>query len=386
MITVITGLPGNGKTLYALTLVKALSEKEGRPVFYARIKGLKLPWTLIDPFEWFKCPPNAIIVIDEAQKSADPSDPKSPTLFGVRQRGAPVPIWAAKLEDHRHGGVDLFILTQDAMLLDSHDRKLCERHFHMRRTFGMQRATIHEFTGGARANASTTQKGSIRHEWAFNKEAYAWYESAEVHTHKARIPVRVWLFLALPLLLGALVWFFWTRIDPSRKQAALDEQAAGASQGGARSAASAGRPVTAADYAADFRPRVAGLAYTAPAYDEVTKPVEAPYPAACVEMAKRCECFSQQGTKLEVPAYLCQGIVKGGFFVSWKTAEARQGVYPLVQRQNAPAVSFPVVAGAASLGGSATSHFTAQTSSAAPVVTGVVEQAPRGQLPVAPAQ
>jgi hypothetical protein len=59
MICLITGLPGNGKTLYALQWVKDKAEKEGRPVFYARIKGLKLPWTLIDPFKWFECPANA---------------------------------------------------------------------------------------------------------------------------------------------------------------------------------------------------------------------------------------------------------------------------------------------------------------------------------------
>ena len=154
MIVLITGLPGNGKTLYALDWVKRKADKEQRPVFYARIKGLTLPWTLIDPFEWDKCPANAIVVIDEVQQANDPTDPKSPSLFGVRQRGAVVPPWAAALETHRHKGIDLVLITQDPMLMDVHDRKLVGMHFHVKRVFGLQRATVHEFGGCRCAGAS----------------------------------------------------------------------------------------------------------------------------------------------------------------------------------------------------------------------------------------
>jgi len=49
MITLITGLPGNGKTLYTISFVKALAEKENRPVFYSGITDLALDWTEIEP-------------------------------------------------------------------------------------------------------------------------------------------------------------------------------------------------------------------------------------------------------------------------------------------------------------------------------------------------
>ena len=83
------------------------------------------------------------------------------------------------------------------------------------------------------------------------------------------------------------------------------------------------------EYLREQQPRVAGLAYTAPVYDEVTKPVEAPYPAACVKMGDRCGCYSQQATKLDVPKALCESIVSGGFYVAWQTKAApamRDGV------------------------------------------------------------
>ena len=49
MITLITGLPGNGKTLYALQYVADLAKRENRPVWYHNITGLsaELGWHAI---------------------------------------------------------------------------------------------------------------------------------------------------------------------------------------------------------------------------------------------------------------------------------------------------------------------------------------------------
>lgn len=367
MIELITGLPGNGKTLYALQRVKERAEKEGRPVFYARIPGLQLPWTLIDPYEWDKCPAGAIIVIDECQQAADPGDPKSPSLFGVRQRGAVVPPWAAALETHRHRGVDLVLITQDPMLLDAHDRKLVQTHFHVVRVFGLQRATIHEFNG-VRPNVAQSRNGSIRHEWRYPREVYDWYKSAELHTAKARVPARIWLLLALPFIIAALGWWSWSRfLDPHRERAGSDAPgsaagAASAPAGGSRPpGGSNARPVlTRAEYVDQFEPRVTGLAYTAPVYDEVTKPVEAPYPAACIADAKRCQCYTQQATRIDVPAAICRQVAEGGFFVAWaKPGAAGQASRPygVIEAPGAPV--------ALSLGGDPRGHVLAATSAGA---------------------
>lgn len=319
MIVLITGLPGNGKTLYALDWVKRKAEKEARPVFYARIKGLTLPWTVIDPFAWMSCPPNAIVVIDEVQQSNDPVDPKSPSLFGVRQRGAAVPAWAAALETHRHMGIDLVLITQDPMLLDVHDRKLVGLHFHVKRNFGLQRATVHEF-GGCRPNVAQSTSGSVRHEWSYPKEVYGWYKSAEVHTMKARVPMRVWVLLGIPFVIAGLSWFAWSRyLTPDRELPTL-KAAAGSSESGTASSGlgqGAGSRKSVAQYVEQFQPRVAGLAYTAPVYDDITRPVTAPYPAACVSMGDKCKCYTTQGTSLETGKDLCLQIVSGGFYVAW---------------------------------------------------------------------
>jgi len=53
-----------------------------------------------------------------------------------------------------------------------------------------------------------------------------------------------------------------------------------------------------AEWLVQQEPRVHGLALSAPAYDEVTKPVVAPYPATCICSSTQCRCYSQQGTRL----------------------------------------------------------------------------------------
>lgn len=312
MIGLITGLPGNGKTLYALNFIKAKAEKENRPVYYSGIADLALPWTEFDGEKWMDCPPNSIIVIDECQR-----------IYRPRSYGSNVPPHVAELETHRHKGVDIFLITQHPMLVDSNVRRLVGLHFHVVRKFGMQASTVHEWNS-VKENCDKNRDESTRHDFKFPKEAYKWYKSAEVHTHKARIPMRVWILLAAPFILAALVWFVYDRfqqkinpepVHPPSGQASVPvHQLSPSSAGGSGSRP---RVLTSAEYVEQHQPRVSGLPHTAPVYDERTRPVHVPYPAACIQSATKCQCYTQQGTRLDVGAELCKGIAEGGFFLAW---------------------------------------------------------------------
>lgn len=342
MITLITGLPGNGKTLYAIYWVKQRAEKEGRQVYYSGIKDCAVPgWIELPQAEdWPQLPTGCIVLIDEVQRVMRP-----------RMHGSTVPEHVSKLETHRHMGVDLVLITQDPMLLDANARRLVGQHFHVVRKFGTHSATIHEWNA-VKEQAPKNRDDSIRHEWRYPKEVFSLYKSAELHTHKRRIPMKVWVLMAIIVGLPVLGYFIYYRIDPRNK---AQQQAAPASEM-SRPVVGSGGPggvLTVAQYTARFEPRVQGLAYTAPAYDEVTKPLQAPYPAACIASASRCQCYTQQGTRLATTADLCKSIAEGGFFVAWNqpVVQAVQ-VNPQPGQQIALAAVPAALPGAISLGGS----------------------------------
>lgn len=306
MITLITGLPGAGKTLYALNFVKNLSEKDNRPVYYSGINDIKLPWFELEKGEdWHSVPTGSIVLIDECQR-----------VFRPRGNGSAVPVHVSKLETHRHDGIDLVVITQHPMLADSNLRRLVGQHFHVVRAFGTKKATVHEFQE-VKTDCDKNRSGSVRHDFFYPKDSFNWYKSAELHTHKARIPARVFFILGLPLLLAALVYLaysFWripgtgNTLETKSPTTAISPSAA----------IQAPKFKSAAQFLDERVPRVAGLAYTAPIYDEVTRPVDAPFPAACISSLEKCTCFSQQATILDIPEPVCKQIVARGYFKDWE--------------------------------------------------------------------
>lgn len=331
-IVLVTGLPGHGKTLYTIAKWKEVGEKEGRPIYHNGIPDLALPWQKWDVEKWEELPPGAIFICDEAQQN-----------FPTRGRGEPPPH-VAELAKHRHRGVDFVLITQNPMLIDSFVRRLVDRHFHVIRKFGTHSATIHEFPNGAKESVATSREGSIRHEWRYPKEVFKLYKSAELHTVQRRIPARVYLLMAMPLIFGALVFVAWQRLAPDDRGAALAADAAGSAPASAgalppQSARGAQSTEPPPDWYAAQVPRVQGLPHTAPAYDGLTAPQRVPYPAACVESGERCKCYTDQATPLQVPADLCRQLVAGGLFLAWVPAQAGAASAPALPGGGLPAVS-----------------------------------------------
>lgn len=343
MITLITGVPGSGKTLRALAEVKAQSEKDSRPVYYAGINELALSWLEIDPTKWFEAESGAIIVIDECQ-----------TVFRPRGNAAAVPEAVARLETHRHAGHDLFLITQHPMLIDPNIRRLVGRHLHVSRRFGLSRATILEFPS-CKDQPLSKMADARRHEWAFPKEAYSWYKSAEVHTHKISLPPKIIILFLIPVVLAGIGWFMYNRweqkISPSKVDQKLSPDdpllrilneerrktgqpiySPAPDQSSERQSAAKVRTV------ADYQPRVQGLPHTAPVYDELTKPTRVPLPAACVDIRGTCKCYTQQGTILAVHKELCLDIVTKGYFVDFDDGQKRRSEPMPASQQQSSAV------------------------------------------------
>lgn len=121
MITLITGLPGAGKTTYAMSMLKKVQD---RIVCFSGIpltdEGKALGWLEVE--KWTDSPEGALVVIDEAQR-----------LFRPTQAGKAIPKDVEDLETHRHWGYDVILITQQPMLIHANIRVLVGRHIHIRR-------------------------------------------------------------------------------------------------------------------------------------------------------------------------------------------------------------------------------------------------------------
>lgn len=328
MITLMTGLPGNGKTLFALWYIKAKSEKEHREVYYHNIKDLALPWTETDPENWMTLPANSILVIDECQD-----------VFPKKPNGSKLPEFYSELAKHRHRGIDIYLITQHPSLIDNFVRQLVGQHFHSVRKFGLARSTIYEWSA---ANASpqslASQKSSIQLKFPYPKKAFTWYKSAEVHTVKRSIPAKVILAVLFVLSVIGVIYYALNSYKNRGQQLAADSSLAAGVAGGrpfvvdgrARSGFAAGlngdgKPVfdpvsDARNYVNVNTPRIAGLPQTAPKYDQLTVPSRVPVPAMCIQRKAKagpgvtCNCFTQQGTPMNVDPLMCVGFARDGFF------------------------------------------------------------------------
>lgn len=209
MITIRTGLPGAGKTLFTVYDYIARPPLGVAPVREVYVSGIDLvpdmlPFIPLDePTRWMDCPAGSLVVIDEAQR-----------FFRNRPPGAPVPDYVAALETHRHLGIDLVLITQDPMLIDKHVRRLAGEQFHAKRTFGLSSITMYRWQRCVDDPLDFhTKKEAEKVRRKYPKKIYKCYKSAEIHTVKRKIPFRVWATFAVLLALGPIGWFAYHHIS-----------------------------------------------------------------------------------------------------------------------------------------------------------------------------
>lgn len=318
-ITLLTAIPGSGKTLRMVQMMAAHLE-QGDLVFTSNINGLKLPGVMPfdDPREWQTLPAGAVLFVDEAQ-----------TFFRARSAGK-VPEYISAMETIRHGGVRLVLATQQPNYLDTHLRGLVGRHEHLVRKSGAEKATIYRadmVMDNVRALAG--KKGLDKFEWDFPKEHFANYTSAEVHTVKRQMPARLKAVIAL-LSVCALV-FVGVGVTFAVGATSDVKKAEPSGPVGAPSGAS---PVTSAfrggasipalsvdDYLARQAPRVDVMPWSAPLYDD--RPAVAEPALYCMIGGRGadgngdfkhagCSCMTEQGTPYPLTYDDCAAVATNG--------------------------------------------------------------------------
>lgn len=172
MITLITGTPGSGKTLYAVThLLKEIKAKPDRPIF-TDIVGLNIEGIEQPPDDWRDAPKGSLIVYDECQfRDAY-----------QRGRGKTKYDYILQLTTHRHDGYDIWLITQSAKFIHLDVLEVVGRHLHLDRPYGAALANVYEWEAAERNPKSRSAKDSVRSVTLFkyNKNIFKYYSSVDV--------------------------------------------------------------------------------------------------------------------------------------------------------------------------------------------------------------
>lgn len=278
-IVLITGVPGTGKTAFVVSELEKIAAT-GRKIFVDNIPGLKVEhyragnvlewhkgsWLHIDQYKrtapavamaceessfdgnenWLPHPgvvkssdgelrllvhgeqipligsvpyeshKGALLVIDEAQRH-----------FRPRPAGSVVPDHVAALEVHRHQGLDIWLITQRAGLVDANVRALCGKHIALRQTpLGRYK---YEWPEIGDIENKTSRDNAARSRYKLPSHVFGLYKSAETHVkHRIAVPMAAKiLIIALPIT----VFFIWqsyamisAKLHPAKIQPAVVSQ------------------------------------------------------------------------------------------------------------------------------------------------------------------
>ena len=290
MITVITGTPGAGKTLYAISKLLLpligthvpVTDEDGvttlHPrVIYTNIRGLLIEHELIDSGDneglrdwhlWAK--PGAVIVFDEFQKAWPP-----------RANGSKVPDDIQALDTHRHMGVDFILITQNVINTDRHVHGLVGRHLHVRRMANTHLCIVYEWDHCSRQLLYA--KSLDKRPWRYSKKVFKLYRSADAHTKQPRkIPGLVWFILAGVIGMAYMAPTLYKRLD--ERIAGAPAKPVAEKPSGAHLVASSSKSATSES---DEK--------SSSGADSASTIAKTPVLAGCVRSKARCSCYDEQG-------------------------------------------------------------------------------------------
>lgn len=323
-ITLITGLPGSGKTLRAVNFCKEAVDR-GEVLFVCNLNGLKLPHIPFeDPREWRDLPKGAVLVVDEAQQ------------FFRTRRGGEAPEYLTAMETIRHYGVRLVVITQQPDYLDTHLRGLVGLHEHLLRVNGKEASKIWRHNEVMDNVRSERARSRYDHEtWSFPADLFPLYESAQVHTVKPVMSSRMKKGLMLGgITLAILAGVGW-KFSGIFGAGGGDVQAAPVQAGGGDAAAPAQgppgtrdvsalqlhEPEAVAEYMANLQPRAPSLPWSAPIYDG--RAAVAQPRVFCISSGEgyngrgewtpaSVHCQTEQGTRVVMDDRQARGIARWG--------------------------------------------------------------------------
>ena len=328
-----TGQPGHGKTLHAIDQAIDFRD-QGRLVYVCNVRGFDYDKARMLPFtpEQFRDWPNqlpegAVLLVDECYQH---------DMLAKRAPGSKVPEHVKALAVHRHTGRDFIFVSQSpAKQVDEFVHDLIERQTHVRRRFGLPFAHLRIFDRFER-NPEKAHPLILKRV-KLPKRPRGLYESTVLDTSEKKIPWYYFAFFALLIAVPAWAWHAIGSVKDNLQGkvetppgmvagqgglATREDGASATAERGAKDAKPAARALREDDYLAWLTPRVPGQPWTAPAYDKLTVPMQAPRIFCASTGAGEdadghhrppsCSCVTEQGTRYSLPDNHCRMLAREG--------------------------------------------------------------------------
>lgn len=307
-----TGLPGSGKSACMVDQLVELAEKEpARPRYAMGIDelapGLAEPLTVEELESWWELPTGAYIFIDECQEVM-PLD------------GGHPPAWIKRMSKVRHDGIDFVLSSQRPAFVSTYVRGLVDEHVHHVRKFKSKWLATYTFPRCMPdPEKPSAQKGAVSGLRKLPERVFGMYKSAETHTMKMKLPRKFWVLVGVVVVLVACAVLIplalrhlWTVASTGASAVVAGSDKVVSSVASAATNDEA-RRLQREDYVKWTAPRVAGLPWTAPAYDN--RPARSEPMVYCIAVEDgRCSCISEQGTRLKVEPAMCRSIAADGIY------------------------------------------------------------------------
>lgn len=198
-ITLLTAVPGGGKTSYAVWEVIREAHKKGQIIYTVGIPKLTIPtielsyedirsWNVLAPESTASNPIlatielNSIIVIDEVQKIWPAT-------------GSKITDDIKDLSVHRHYGLSFFIITQSPNLIHRNVLSLVDRHLHIGVKWSGRK--LYEWPEYCRSPSAKSSKDvAVASSYKLPSESFKLYHSATAHVKpKKAIPASFYIFI-----------------------------------------------------------------------------------------------------------------------------------------------------------------------------------------------
>lgn len=227
-IILITGANGHGKGQFAIREILRLQdendklEKQGKPrrQIYANIHGinqdgatplkdvLPIPSEKIffgkqdnpddpPPDGYFVPPIGSVFMYDECQK-----------IDWIKQKSGALSndIRVRSMEEHRHAGLDIYLITQSPNYIHSHLFELASPHYYVERALNLPQANVFKFTKSQKSPQSSAIKAKADDHFfiSLGKKYGQYYKSSAEHNMKTQIPKKFkW---AVGILFVLILW------------------------------------------------------------------------------------------------------------------------------------------------------------------------------------